>query len=114
MQRLPLAFEANVGQAGPGTDYLVLTGAMQAELSARWMRLSLPNANRWSQQLSISLAGARANAPSHAEEKLCGESNYLLGDKISAWHQHVQRYGRVTYEEVCRGIDLTYYGSSQD
>ncbi|NYF49829.1 choice-of-anchor D domain-containing protein [Tunturiibacter gelidoferens] len=111
LQRLPLAFEANVGQAVPGTDYLVLTGAMQAELSANWMRLSLPQTNGRSQQLSIRLAGARADAPSHAADKLGGESNYLLGDKISAWHQHVQRYGRVTYEEVYRGIDLTYYGN---
>jgi Abnormal spindle-like microcephaly-assoc'd, ASPM-SPD-2-Hydin/Beta-propeller repeat len=111
LQRLPLAFEANVGQAAPGTDYLVLTGAMQAELSARGMRLSLPKANGRSQQLSIRLADARENAPSHATDKLGGESNYLLGDKVSAWHQHVQRYGRVTYEEVYRGIDLTYYGN---
>ncbi|WP_353072814.1 choice-of-anchor D domain-containing protein [Tunturiibacter gelidiferens] len=111
LQRLPLAFEANVGQAVPGTDYLVLTGAMQAELSANWMRLSLPQTNGRSQQLSIRLSGARADAPSHAADKLGGESNYLLGDKISAWHQHVQRYGRVTYEEVYRGIDLTYYGN---
>jgi hypothetical protein len=111
LQRLPLAFETNVGQAAPDTDYLALSGAMRAELSARWMRLSLPQANGRSQQLSIRLAGARTNAPSHAEDRLGGESNYLLGDKIPAWHQHVQRYGRVTYEEVYPGIDLTYYGN---
>jgi hypothetical protein len=111
LQRLPLAFEANVGQAAAGTDYLVLTGAMQAELSATWMRLSLPQADGRKQQLSIRLKDARENAPSHATDKLGGESNYLLGDEVSAWHQHVQRYGRVTYEEVYRGIDLTYYGN---
>jgi hypothetical protein len=111
LQRLPLAFEANVGQAAPGTDYLVFAGDMQADFSATWMRLSLPKTGGQNQQLSIRLKNARENAPSHIEHKLGGESNYLLGDKVSAWHQHVQQYERVTYEEVYSGIDLTYYGN---
>jgi hypothetical protein len=40
LQRLPLAFGPNVVQAAAGTDYLIRTGIMQAELSAKRMRLT--------------------------------------------------------------------------
>ena len=111
LQRLPLAFEPNVGQAAAGTDYLVRTGAMQAELSATRIRLSLPPASGQEEQVSIQLDGARKDATRTAAERLEGESNYLLGKDASTWHTHVPRYGRVTYAEVYSGIDLTYYGN---
>jgi hypothetical protein len=114
LQRLPLAFEPNVGQVAAGTDYLVLAGAMRAELSATRMRLSLPPANGREQQVSIRLKDAWENATSHAADKLGGESNYLLGNNASEWHKHVQLYGRVTYEDVYDGIDLTYYGNGSE
>jgi hypothetical protein len=44
LERLPLAFEPNVGQAAAGMDYLIRTGTMEAELSATRMRLSVPSA----------------------------------------------------------------------
>ncbi len=91
LERLPLAFETNVGQADAGTDYLVLNGAMQAEFSAERMRLSLPTTAGGKQQLSIRLMGARGNASPHASDKLGGESNYLVG-ATSAWHLHLPLY----------------------
>ncbi len=57
--RLPLAFEPNVGQAGSGSDYLVRTSVIQAELSATGVRLSLPPASGQQKQVSIHLDGAR-------------------------------------------------------
>jgi hypothetical protein len=109
--RLPLAFEPNVGQAATGADYLVRTGGMQAELSATRMRVSLPSVGGLGQQVSIRLKDAKENATPSVADKLGGESNYLMGSDASAWHTHVQRYGRVTYAEIYNGIDLTYYGN---
>jgi hypothetical protein len=111
LQRLPLAFEQNVGQAAIGTDYLIHSGILLAELNATRIRLSLPSSNGYEQQVSIHLDAARQDAKPIATENLGGESNYLLGENASAWHTHVQRYGRVTYPEVYNGIDLTYYGN---
>jgi hypothetical protein len=114
LQQLPLAFEPNVGQAAVGTDYLVRTGIMQAELSATGMRLSLPLTGGQEKQVSIYLEGARKDGTPNPADKLQGESNYLLGTDASTWHKHIARYGRVTYPEVYRGIDLTYYGNGSE
>lgn len=111
LQRLPLAFEQNTGQATAGTDFIVRSGPMLAELTARQMRLSLLSAGGEGQRVSIFLDGARSTAKPIAEEKLGSESNYLLGGDASAWHTHVQQYGRVTYPDVYNGIDITYYGN---
>jgi hypothetical protein len=108
--RIPLAFEPNVGQAARGSDYLVRTGSMQAEISATGLRLSLPPANGQQRQVSIHLDGARKDAKPTATERLEGESNYLVGDDASTWHTHLPRFGRVTYLDVYSGVDLTYYG----
>jgi len=110
-QRLPLAFEENVGQSVAGIDYLVRSGIMLGEIRATEMRLSLPPVNGQQEQVSIQLDGARKDARPTAGEKLEGESNYLLGIDASAWKTHVARYGRVTYSEVYDGIDLVYYGT---
>jgi hypothetical protein len=111
LQRLPLAFEPNVGQAAAGMDYLIRTGTMAAEFSATRMRLTVPSASGQEKEVSIRLDGARKGATSIAGENLEGESNYLLGNDASNWHVHVPRYGRITYSEVYHGIDLTYYGN---
>jgi hypothetical protein len=108
LQRLPLAFEPNVGQAAAGMDYLSRTGTMTAELSATRIRLFVPSASRQEKQVSIDLDGAWKGATSMAAEHLEGESNYLLGNDASNWRIHVPRYGRITYLEVYNGIDLTY------
>ena len=109
--RLPLAFEPNVGQVPPGTDFQIRTGPLQAELSATGMRLSIPSKTGNSNQVSIRLQGARPDGSPVATGKLEGESNYLLGNNPADWHQHVAHYGRVTYPDVFSGIDLTYYGT---
>jgi len=111
LQHLPLAFEQNVGQAAASTDYLVRSGIMLAELNASLIRVSLPPSNGHGQHISIYLDGARGNAKPVATEKLEGESNYLLGDDVSAWHTHVRRYGRLTYPDIYKEIDLAYYGN---
>jgi centrosomal CEP192-like protein/ASPM-SPD-2-Hydin domain-containing protein/HYDIN/CFA65/VesB family protein/beta-propeller repeat-containing protein len=111
LAQLPLAFEQNVGQAVAGADFLVRSGAMQAEISAARIRVSLPPAQGRQQQLAIQLDGAREDAEPNPADRLQGDSNYLIGKDATAWRQHVTQYGRVRYLEIYRGIDLTYYGN---
>lgn len=110
-QRLPLAFEENVGQSVAGVDYLVRSGIMLGEIRATEMRLSLPPIDGHQQQVSIQLDGARKEARPTTTEKLEGETNYLLGVDTSAWKTHVPRYSRVIYRQIYDGIDLIYYGT---
>lgn len=111
LARLPLAFEQNTGQAAAGTDFLVHSGEMQAEISAAQVRLSLPPAQGQQEQVAIRLEGARESAEARPADRLPGESNYLIGKNVTDWRLHVPQYGRVGYSEVYRGIDLTYYGN---
>ena len=40
-------------------------------------------------------------------------SNYFLGNDRSQWRKDVPNYDRVTAQDIYTGIDLTFYGSSQ-
>jgi hypothetical protein len=87
---------------------------MQAELSARGMRLSLTSAGGQGKQVSIYLDGARKDGTPNPANRLKGESNYLLGTNTSNWQEHIAQYERVTYPEVYSGIDLAYYGNGSE
>ena len=109
--RLPLASEQNTGQAAAETDFLVHSGVLQAQISGTRIHLSLAPADGREEQVAIRLVGAREDAEPNPGDRLPGESNYLIGKDITAWHLHVPQYGRVGYPEVYRGIDLAYYGN---
>jgi hypothetical protein len=38
-------------------------------------------------------------------------SNYLVGNDPSQWHTAVAHYGRVAYQNVAPGLDVSYYGN---
>jgi hypothetical protein len=54
---------------------------------------------------------SRTRPAATAEEPLVGVSNYLIGSDREGWRTHIPHFGRVRFEQVYSGIDLTYYGS---
>lgn len=111
---LPLAFEANRGQAPESVHYQARGGAgytLLLERSAASMVMRAPNQSR-ADVLRLSLVRAAAVRPA-AEKPLGGRSNYVLGDDPNRWVMDVPHYGRVRYPNVYPGIDWVYYGNQR-
>jgi predicted extracellular nuclease len=128
--KLPIAFEANLGQAdaqvrylsrGPGYS-LFLTPA-EAVLSLRTPGSSDDAGNLGSLRhgadtevsksavLRLSFDGANRNPSMGAEQQQSGHSNYFVGSDASAWRRDVPNYARVRYTDLYPGVDLLYYGN---
>ena len=106
---LPLAFEANVGQAAPGINYLAHGGDYNLALSSQQAVLS--PANGAGDTLTFALAGANPQALAVSADQLVTRTNYLIGNDPSQWHTNIPNFGRVQYQNVYPGIDVTYYGN---
>jgi hypothetical protein len=116
---MPMAFEANRGQAGKGTDFVARGFGYTAYLEAGHARIWLSHLPSNSAEpkyardpeLDIKLLGARKQTKLKPEDKLPGYSNYLFGSDPSKWITNVTQYAKVRYANVYPGIDVVYYGN---
>jgi len=138
--KLPMSFEANVGQTASDVKFLSRGDGYQLYLTptAAVMTLSGGGAEGAERNVKPALSvskdpvGARFNAPAPqqavvkmkflgaaARPKLSGESvlpgkvNYFVGKDKSKWRANVPTYGRVRYASVYPGVDLVYYGNQR-
>ena len=129
--KLPLRFEANLGQTDSGVKFLArgsgytlfLTPAEAVLTLRRQSRGTLaPKAKRARRVrraesenavLRMRLLGANATPDIAGVQKLRGKSNYLFGKDRTKWRTNVPHYARVKYENVYPGIDLIFYGTEQ-
>ena len=107
---LPLAFEANHGQADTGTDFLARGDGYALALGPTGATLGLRHAGG-GDVLRLHVVGANPDAPAAGADELVTKTNYLIGDDPSQWRTNVPNYGKVTYDDVYPGIDLVYYGN---
>jgi hypothetical protein len=119
--RLPLAFEANHGQAdghaqflarGPGYRVgLAPTGIVVVVGAAR------PSADHPSRPvrsvITMTFVGASEAARGFALEPLPGRVNYFVGSDRRRWRTGIPTYARVRYQDVYPGIDVVYYGNGR-
>jgi hypothetical protein len=116
---LPLAFEANRGQAAVGVDFVARGQGYSAQLRANRVTLSLNRASYAAGErktaaddvVEITLAGANRSARVAGEDKSPGHSNYLFGSNPADWIVNVEQYAKVRYANVYPGIDLVFHGS---
>lgn len=103
--RIPLAIEANRGQADPAARYLARSGGRSSYFTAAGLVLDCG--------VRIRFQGGKLGEP-EALEPLGSTSNYLIGRDSRKWVTGVPHYGRVRYRNVYPGIDVIYYpaGSS--
>ena len=59
----------------------------------------------------MQLIGADPTARSTADLPLPGRANYLIGDDPGRWRRGIPTYGRVTYQGVYPGVDVSYHGN---
>ncbi|HEV2418706.1 MAG TPA: SBBP repeat-containing protein [Terriglobia bacterium] len=115
--KVPLSFEPNRGQADRTVKFLAhgprytlfLTGgtavlapascASQEETGRCWVKMQL--------------LGANPSPAARALQPLPGVSNYFVGSDPHKWRTEIPHFGRVSFQDVYRGISLAYYGNPQ-
>ncbi len=57
------------------------------------------------------LLGASPAAQPTVDAPLPGKANFLVGDAPGRWRSGIPTYGRVTYQAVYPGVDVSYHGN---
>ncbi len=139
--QLPLSFEENRGQTDGRVKYLSRAANYNLFLTADEAVLTLGNpatrhgctglsgrpggncpdagtggADPSSNQpegavLWLKMLGANPAAQISGSDQLPGKINYYVGNDPSKWRTGVRQFGRVNYQGVYPGVDLTYYGN---
>src|SRR5262249_34577048 len=112
LSRLPLRFEANVGQAEAAVRYLAHGSGYSLALTDSGAALALTHGDQ-QDVLQLQLVGGQATPALVGLNEQAGHANYLVGNDPSQWHTDVALYGRVAYQQVYAGIDLVFYGNDQ-
>jgi hypothetical protein len=126
--KLPLSFEANVGQTDRSVQFLARGPGYSLFLTATDSVMVLSQRMGIGQQpvsvndlsgaaespltvVSMQVLGGNPAAHVVARNELPGRANYFLGNNPSQWHTNVPTFGQVQYENIYPGIDLVYYGN---
>jgi hypothetical protein len=111
--QLPLAFQANQGQAPAAFNYVAEGSGYTLGLNAHEAMLGLlgSGTSGTGTALTMQLVGGNSSAPAVASDPLITHTNYLVGPSSSQWITNVPSYGQVTYHDVYQGTDLTYSGN---
>src|SRR5262249_4966046 len=112
LRQLPLAFEANVGQADAQVRYLAHGSGYSLALTDQGAVLALTHGDQ-QDLLRLQLVGGSATPAVIGLDVQAGHANYLLGNDPLQWQTDVPLYSRVAYQQVYAGIDLVYYGNDQ-
>jgi hypothetical protein len=135
--KLPLAFEPNVGQADPqsqfiarGKGYTLALKPTEAKLALRSQKaagegerqkakgerqifaLPTPDSRQpTADELRLKLVAANPAATIEGLDELAGKSNYFIGNDPAKWRAGVANYAKVKCADVYSGVDLIYYGN---
>jgi len=127
--KLPLSFEANRGQAGPGVDFLARGPGYRLSLSPVEAGLMLRTSPEVPESrdtmlrehgrevpemstvvLRMKIVGGAADAVGSGVEKLPGKVNSYIGADPAQWHTNIPTYAKIVYANVYPNVDLAYYG----
>ncbi len=122
LDRIPLTFEENRGQASPEVKFLARGRGQTVFFTDREIVFSLSKAepqktvqhrslNGPREVVRMRFSAARANPVVSGEDELGGKNNYFIGSDPSKWRRGVASYRRVRYHELYPGIDAIFYGS---
>jgi len=106
--RLPLAFEANQGQADRQVQFLSHGGGYTLFVTRQEAVFAFGKEG----EVLRMKAGTNAAAKSEGLDRLPGTTDYFLGNDPSKWVKDVPQFGKVALRSVAKGVDLYYYGSN--
>jgi hypothetical protein len=112
---LPVSFEANHGQTNSAVKFLSRGDGYALFLTADSAVFTLRPARGLSSQavVRLKLAGANSQVEVSGAQALPGTVNYFLGNDSARWTKGVDTFGKVSYRQIYRGIDLVYYGTQR-
>lgn len=117
LNKLPLVFEANQGQADPNVRFLARGGSYAIFLEKDKAVLVIPRGEDSGEQkqerpslLTLELVNPSKDATSEGLNVLPGKSNYFVGNQPRKWISGIPQYGKVRFRSVFPGVDLVYYG----
>ena len=108
--RLPLAFEKR--QVGGKEEYVSRGPGYTLALQGGKAFIGVKPKSGSATAVSFEFAGGRTPNAVPGEE-LPGKVNRYFGNDPKKWQVGLPTYGKVTYREVYRGIDVVYYGNQQ-
>ncbi|MGV3719337.1 MAG: fibronectin type III domain-containing protein [Actinomycetota bacterium] len=124
MQRLPLTFQENRGQAGGNVKFLTRGAGYTFWMSPTSTTLALAKLggaqakNTGGRQpasvVRMRMVGADKNARISGAGAPQGHTNYLIGPDSKKWVRDIPNFSKVRYDEIYPGIDLEYYGNQQE
>jgi len=116
--KLPLQFEANLGQQpaqvkflSRGKDCTVFLTPDGATLSLR--KLNAARVLVAAADLRLKVEGGNPAVKLTGADPLPGAVNYIIGKDPANWRTNVSTYAKVRYEQVYPGIDLVFYGNQR-
>jgi uncharacterized protein (TIGR03437 family) len=106
MRSLPLAFEANFGQAKRECKFVASRPeyVLFLETSAAVLRHSRGS-------IRIAFVGARRDVSAEGEEPLSGTANYIIGNRPARWLTSIPMFSKVRYRGLYPGVDLLFHAS---
>jgi len=130
--KLPLSFEANLGQTDDSVKFLSRGSGYSLFLTPTEAVLALSTPQGKSKTISHGPAVKPQSTPNpsptvvrmqlvdsnqHSQvtglDPLPGIVNYFLGNDPKHWHTNIPTYAQVKYQQVYPGVDMVYYGNQQ-
>src|SRR5262249_36135726 len=109
--QVPLGFEVNAGQTDARAQFLAHGSGYALFLTSTGAVLNLQNNTpvAGGAVLAMNLVDSNPDAAVVGQDQLPGVSNYFVGDDPSQWHTDIATFGRVEYQSVYPGVNLTYH-----
>ncbi len=121
--KLPLYFIKNNGQVDGRVSYYERGARHATFFTDKAVVLTLvkseglkENKNReyTAESMRISFLGASEKTRITAGEKNTGRVNFFTGNDRTKWQSNVATYSGLTYEDVYKNIDISFYGNNND
>ena len=113
--RLAIHFEPREAQTGEPAHFTARGAGYSVSLGPTRMNVNLAGPNRGSgETVEMEIVGGDQHAKAEGLDRLPGNSNYFIGNNPSLWRRKVPHFARVRYDDVYPGIDLVYYGASEE
>jgi len=122
---LPLAFEANHGQADPSVQFLSRGSGYSLFLTRREAVLSLQRQDSTSRapgaqaapaeldSLRMKLVGANDSVAVTGIDPGTGVVSYFFGNDPKKWRSAIPTFAKVRYSGIYPGVDLVFYGNQR-
>ena len=111
--KLPLTFEANMGQAHPEVRFQARGQGYQFFLAAHEQVLALQGTGQTKTAAAVRMRfiGANLQPRMSGVDPVEQKSHYLIGNDPSAWRAKVPHFAKVRYEALYPGVDEIFYGT---